>query len=227
MAASPQSKKLFELQDLLQAFAFKSKESEIEIAARIEAEKQESEHRRTVEMEEVTHRRRLDYFVLGLLGCTSLVCFSVILTTRPPDDSSRLAWGTLTALLSVVVGYIAGRKAKQLDRHDRLWRSASNSYTPDSVISPGDPLDIGSSEMDFWGLGGSISGPGCYSSEASIARTESRRVLAWRETRVVSSPSRFPHGVFPPIRGCVSGAPGFPDRRKVDDHRNTSRDLSG
>jgi hypothetical protein len=95
VAASPQSKKLFGLQDLLEAFDVKSNESEIEIAARIEGEKKESEHRRIVEMEEVTHRRRLDFFVLGLLDSTCLVCFGVILMTRPPDDSSRLAWGTL------------------------------------------------------------------------------------------------------------------------------------
>lgn len=112
MAASPRSKIALDAQEVVQLFDVKSKESAIEIAARIEREKEESAHSRTVEIEEVAHRRRIDFFVLGLFGCTSLVCFIVILTTRPPDDSSRLAWGTLTALLSVVVGYIAGRKAK-------------------------------------------------------------------------------------------------------------------
>jgi hypothetical protein len=112
MAASPQRERPLDVSSIAQHFDIKSRESETETLARIEREKSESEHRRTVEIKDTSHRERLEFFLLGLFVCAAIVCFVVILVTPSPNDLSRSAWGTPAALISGAAGYVAGRRAK-------------------------------------------------------------------------------------------------------------------
>jgi hypothetical protein len=101
MAGSPQKTSPLDANALLASHDLVKRESDAEVAARLDREK-----------DDASHRRRLEYGCMALIFVVAGFCVYTISADRQPDDSSRAAWTMLSTIVSAIAGYVAGRKNK-------------------------------------------------------------------------------------------------------------------
>ena len=86
-------------------FKVESKESRLEVVARLEVEKAKSDH-------DLRKDFALFLVVLGIVVAATLACLFIVLSNRYPLNIQNAAMALLAAIVSGGVGYVTGKFSK-------------------------------------------------------------------------------------------------------------------